>query len=236
MVTSSNTNSLVKLHCVRLLTIIFCATTCLPIGESLKPFQYTPFPSTAAMEVDYGRIHHVAPAIVTLQILNAVGLFALLTRDFYRNHSLPLVAELGASTLCFMVQAASVALVYAVIPKQLPSYRGGTTGGVIGSNGKLGILDAAATIQVEWDFAAILSLAGLVLLLIHVIWHLIVGIRHIKLRPRVFWEPVRGDYAWYLQSVVTQEADMKMGTYPFGGVGSERAREWIQTGQRPPGL
>jgi len=89
-------------------------------------------------------------------------------------------------------------LIYSAKPIHLGAYNGGTTSDVYGSNGKLGTLDAAATIEISWEFTTMGVWTVLVLMSAYGLWHLTVSLRHLKIRPRVFLEPIRGDFAWTL--------------------------------------
>ncbi|KAG8862773.1 hypothetical protein FRB96_000783 [Tulasnella sp. 330] len=211
--------------------------TCLPASETLKPYNYTPLPPSPALEVDYARLEHIAPAVITLETLSAFAFFIIIFTNAYQKRALPVVFELFGGVFCFALELASIVLIFSAKPIHLGTLRGGSTGGVIGSAGKLGTLDAAATILTEWELSAMFSVTAIILLGLHMLWQLVVSIRHIRTRPRVFLEAVPSDLAWNL-SPANELPMFKPDpiTVSFEGIGTERAKEWIQTGMRPPGL
>ena len=71
----------------------------------------------------------------------------------------------------------------------------------------------------------------------YILYQIAFGIRNRRAAPRAFLESVRGDLAWSVEPKEDQtDTTKKTGLYPFEGVGSERAKEWIETGMKPPGL
>lgn len=71
----------------------------------------------------------------------------------------------------------------------------------------------------------------------YILYQIAFGIRNRRAAPRAFLESVRGDLGWNVEPKEdATDATKKTGLYPFEGVGSERAKEWIETGMKPPGL
>ncbi|KAG8888861.1 hypothetical protein FRB98_006647 [Tulasnella sp. 332] len=251
-----------RLHAIHVMLAFVAVMTCLPASETLKPYNYTPLPPSPALEVDYARLEHIAPAVITLETLSAFAFFIIIFTNAYQKRALPVVFELFGGVFCFALElgelyfelhrgtedrrkmqhppsmiTASIVLIFSAKPIHLGTLRGGSTGGVIGSAGKLGTLDAAATILTEWELSAMFSVTAIILLGLHMLWQLVVSIRHIRTRPRVFLEAVPSDLAWNL-SPANELPMFKPDpiTVSFEGIGTERAKEWIQTGMRPPGL
>jgi len=231
-----NLHGLTRLHTLHFIFALICILDCLPTSEFLKPYEYTPYPPGFTLMVDYARVQHIAPAVFTLEVIVAFVFVVTIIVDQFRRKGLPMLLELSVVILCLAVQIASLVLTFSAKPVHLDGLQGGSTGGVIGSDGKLGALDAAATLSVQWDLMAMFSLASLIFLTVHIVYQVVVGLRHRRIRPRVFVESVPGDLAWNLNPVESLDEAKKTDLYPFEGVGSARAKEWIETGMRPPGL
>ncbi|KAG8862772.1 hypothetical protein FRB96_000782 [Tulasnella sp. 330] len=75
----------------------------------------------------------------------------------------------------------------------------GASNGFPGEVGQYDFADGSATVMVMWQFASIFSTISLIFLGLHIVWHLIVTVRHVRTRPHVFLEAVSGDFAWHLK-------------------------------------
>ncbi|KAG8989575.1 hypothetical protein FRB94_014308, partial [Tulasnella sp. JGI-2019a] len=198
-----NLYGLTRLHAIHIMLAFVAAMTSVPASGSLGYYEYTPFPPSFALEVDYARLHHIAPAVITLQSLSAAALFIIFCTDFHRRRGLPVIAELFSGVLCFALQLPSIILIFSAKPIHMEYLKGGSVNGAVGSTGKLGTLDAAAVIQAEWTLSAAFAITSLILLSLHMLWQLVVSIRHIRTRPYVFVEAVPGNLAWNLSPDLT---------------------------------
>ncbi|KAG9044518.1 hypothetical protein FS837_008025 [Tulasnella sp. UAMH 9824] len=167
---------------------------------NLKSFGDRPFPLNSALTSDYDRLHQFAiPLVVLNAVTTGLGLLVIFV-DLGRRKTLPLFMELLWSLIAIAVELAALILCTASHFRVIQNIRGGTTGGVLGTDGKLLIKDAAAVIMVNWEITIMLTVTTIACLTLHLLWHLVVGIRHRSIRPRVFTEPTSGGYRWRLRA------------------------------------
>ncbi|KAG8892340.1 hypothetical protein FRC01_014222, partial [Tulasnella sp. 417] len=132
---------------------------------------------------DYDRLHAVAVPIIGLNAVVAGLAVLVICVDLGRGEALPLFIEVSWGMVALAVECVALVLCARSRFRTIQQIYGGTTGREIGRDGKLLIEDAAAVIMVNWEITIMLTVAIIACLAGHLVWHLVVGIRHRSTRP-----------------------------------------------------
>ncbi|KIO29309.1 hypothetical protein M407DRAFT_21532 [Tulasnella calospora MUT 4182] len=189
-----------KLELFHFLVAVLASTVVANTVPNLKSFSERPFPFDLAILSDYNRLHKVAIPLIVLNAVTVGLAFLVICVDLGRKKTLPLFIEVLWGMIALAVECASLILCAKSHFRAIKQVFGGTTGGVIGRDGKLLIEDAAAVVLVSWETTTMLTVATITCLTLHLLWLLVVSIRHRKIRPRVFTEPTSGGYRWTLRA------------------------------------
>ncbi|KAG8955419.1 hypothetical protein FRC04_008770 [Tulasnella sp. 424] len=186
-----------RLELLHLLVAVVASMVIVATVPNIKSFDERPFPLVSTLTSDYDRLHKVAVPLVALNGVIAGLAFIATCMDLIRRKSLPLFVELSWTAVAFALELAALVLCGKSRFRVVQHIQGGNSAGLTGTDGNMFVQDAAAVITVSWEIMTMLTVTVTAFLTLHLLWHLVVGIRHLNIRPQVFTEPTPS-YLWVL--------------------------------------
>ncbi|KAG8905618.1 hypothetical protein FRB99_008564 [Tulasnella sp. 403] len=205
-----------KLHIFHIAVTVLSSIAASGYAPNLKPLQ--PDDSIFRFdlfELDYARMHRIAVPVVLLSSLTAISSFVVFLSNAIQRKSLPLIFELTWATIAFIFQLTSTVLIARAEPRYMSIFTDQSQYWSV--DNVLELADPVQSMLINWNTAIITESTVTGFLGIHLFWHLVVSIRHIRVRPRVFLEPTPAAYPWRLKSD-TPSSD-PASAYMFAGYG-----------------